>query len=528
MKINKTAFLGLAAAALLSGGCTEEQLTAVPSGSTMTDEQLAQAQTLNPALVSATLDGMYGRLIQYDGVSSNIHDRFSYAKFMLDSDLWGQDMVHFSNTSYFAASYDYASRRYDGSDIFYLWDLFYSIIDKSHEIIRTITPETAEGNTTYRHALAQARAMRAFAYLHLVQMYRHTDNYAAEKALPAVPIITENTTSAEAGNNPPATMGEVFDRMILPDLEYAVTGLEGFTRAGKQYIDKQVAQGLLARAYMVTGNWSGAARLAAAARAGLNPMTAQQYVDPATGFNEISNPAWIWGSDVTSSSRVTTTGICNFGSFISTFVYGYAALQGQWKLISAELYNRIPDSDIRKSAFCAQNTMFGTFGNPPLRYQSPRYGNVKFRPVGGQIGISSNPADIPMMRVEEMILLEAEAKVRDGNPTAGRDLMVDLIKTCRNPGYAFAGTSAQEVLDEIWLQRRIEFWGEGLSWFDMKRFGKPVERNYEGSNFQATVRYTIPAGSPKFLISYPRQEMINNTGIPQNINSDGREGIPAL
>ena len=51
----------------------------------------------------------------------------------------------------------------------------------------------------------------------------------------------------------------------------------------------------------------------------------------------------------------------------------------------------------------------------------------------------------------------------------------------RDPEYKDQGYSGDKLVEEIMTQRRIELWGEGFRWFDLKRLGLPNKRT--GSNF---------------------------------------------
>jgi hypothetical protein len=86
------------------------------------------------------------------------------------------------------------------------------------------------------------------------------------------------------------------------------------------------------------------------------------------------------------------------------------------------------------------------------------------------------------MRVEEMYLIEAEATAHS-NAAAGKQLLVDFMKTYRDSQYTCNATSVDDVVEEIVFQKRIELWGEGQSYFDIKRLDMSVTRAYSGTNF---------------------------------------------
>ncbi len=92
---------------------------------------------------------------------------------------------------------------------------------------------------------------------------------------------------------------------------------------------------------------------------------------------------------------------------------------------------------------------------------------------------TSLEASIPIIRNEELILIDAEVKARSGDPT-GAVTAIDVIRTAAGlPAYS-GGTSEAELIDEILNQRRYSLFGEGHRWIDMRRTGNlgqlPIDR----------------------------------------------------
>ena len=108
--------------------------------------------------------------------------------------------------------------------------------------------------------------------MHLIQLYQFTINESGSinTDAPGVPLIyvdadgkTEEEIASAKGRN---TVGVVFAQ-IEADLLKAVENLEsGYERPSKNYIDASVANGFLARYYLLSQQWEKAA--AAAARQG--------------------------------------------------------------------------------------------------------------------------------------------------------------------------------------------------------------------------------------------------------------------
>ena len=72
------------------------------------------------------------------------------------------------------------------------------------------------------------------------------------------------------------------------------------------------------------------------------------------------------------------------------------------------------------------------------------------------------------MRVEEMYFIEAEAAAHL-NASEGKTLVEKFMQTYRYPEYSCSVSSSDDVVEEIVFQKRVELWGEGLTFFDIKR-----------------------------------------------------------
>ena len=161
------------------------------------------------------------------------------------------------------------------------------------------------------------------------------------------------------------------------------------------------------------------------------------------------------------------------------------------------------------------------------------YTNVKFGmySVGGTL----NDEDWPLMRVEEMILIQAEGLARSGAEAQAKALLEDFVRTYRDPAYS-ADASGRSLADEIWFQRRVELWGEGFSNCDTRRLGKPLVRFHEGSysNVPAAFRFNMTADDGWWLMRFTSSEkntnlaIIDNTGGTQPVqdqNGGLRDGV---
>lgn len=111
------------------------------------------------------------------------------------------------------------------------------------------------------------------------------------------------------------------------------------------------------------------------------------------------------------------------------------------------------------------------------------YVNLKFRPYSGDyrtfaIGAAT---DYPAMRVEEMHFLKAEAALHTEGITSAKTALENIVKT-RNSTYSCTAATAEAFMEEYVFQKGVEFWGEGINYFDAKRLEVGIHRAYLGNN----------------------------------------------
>ena len=102
--------------------------------------------------------------------------------------------------------------------------------------------------------------------------------------------------------------------------------------------------------------------------------------------------------------------------------------------------------------------------------------------------------DVPLMRLSEMYLNAAEAACMLNNYSEAKSLMTELTKgSGRDPQYDNSGIANTELLDHIKLYTKIELWGEGFNWFNIKRWKDTIVRKStdEGYNWWGSVARTI-------------------------------------
>ena len=450
-------------------------------------EQLNELAASSPeallAVSEGILGGSYAFLREYNTWTDGggRHDDFGQKSIDLGLDLMSNDVVQVKD-HWFGNYYSYRGRTEPFSTTHIIWNFYYSLVKNMNDIIAFI-PEDVD-RQDLKYVKARALAIRGMAYFNLVRVYQHT--YTENQTAAGVPIY--DGTSFEG--QPRSEVQLVYDQ-ILSDLNEAYTGLEGYARAAITDIDQSVAAGLLARVYLEMEDYGNAAEMANAARQGYPLMSNADWM---SGFSNINNAEWMWGADIDAE---TSTIYASFFSHMGNLDPGYAGLLAVYKSIDSRLYDAISDTDIRKEAFAGDNDPDGL----------PKYANKKFKDL-----VSFFEGDYLYMRAAEMYLIEAEALANQGDEPGAKALLADLVSP-RDPGFDVSGKTGQALLDEIYLQRRIELWGEGFAWFDQKRLDVDLERDYPGSNHTTLGNFNYAYNANEMIFQIPEDEMNANDQI---------------
>ena len=86
----------------------------------------------------------------------------------------------------------------------------------------------------------------------------------------------------------------------------------------------------------------------------------------------------------------------------------------------------------------------------------------------------------------------------------------------RDPSYVASSTTKEQLAEEIMIHRRVELWGEGFRFTDLKRLNLPLDRT--GSNHEAAIAIKLsePAGSKEWQYMIPQDELNANPLMTQN------------
>lgn len=560
-KIDYTIYGCILAVAFMAAGCMEE---ALPTDQA-TPEQLTEASS-----IEYLTNSLPSFLITWDTYSSDSHNTndWGYPCFMFMREACGEDFPCYDQ------GYNYWSYLENTQALLYLYyypfTYYYALAKLANNVIAAAETADLDENATARGCLGVGYGYRALAYLDVSRLYEYKetgvqslDAEAESKGIMGltVPIVTGDMSRIELADNPSVPFYTMY-RFIMDDLNKAETYLDGYTRPDKSFMDQSVIYGLKTRLYLEMATrfenspedltaqlaaegsedgygsigvtsaadcWAKAAEYAqkAISYGGYSPLTYDQWSDPTTGFNT-AQPSWMFGTLVTTKEQINSSYYWNnfFSEIASEASWGMMEY-GNYRMIGAELYSEIGAGDWRKYSWVNPDDAGKT--TVPDGYRTnltgagwaklPAYTNLKFRPGGGSLTDKETGmiASLPLMRVEEMYFDYFEAIAHTQGVGAAASALQDFVNTYRytDGSYTCTASDMDSFIEALMIQRRIEFWGEGINMFDYKRLALQVHRAYDGTNYFEDQRINSITGyvAPWLNFVIPEVEKSSNPSI---------------
>ncbi len=476
---------------LIIGGfntsCSDDFLEVYPT-EFLSQEQIAEAAANNPDVIAGSLSGIYTLLFEAGTGGTSGHDDFGQKGYDIYSDMLSGDMaLSVSTYGWYRSITEFQTTQdFTYQDNYQVWRYYYRIIRSANLVIdaaggNDIIPEL-ESN---KHILGQAKALRAYGYYYLTQFFQN--GYNPSQMI--LPIYIDPTQP----NQPKSAASEVY-ALIIKDLNDAISLLETFDRTSKNEINKYVAESLLAYTYGAMGDYTQVKTLTDDVLSG-GGFTLMNSDEVTGGFNDVNIAGWMWGQDITLDNGLD---LVSWWGQMDVFTYSYQ-WAGDRKAIDQNLYDAIADDDVRKGQFYANAG--GYYLIPLNKFYDPN------REIGGQRNVTT---DYVYMRVAEMYLLNAEAAANTGDEATAKTSLKFLLDQ-RMPDTSYIdGLSGQDLLDEIYLQTKIELWGEGKSYLAMKRNKATITR---GDNHLSNVGVAIPYDDNRLSFLIPQSEIQNNPFI---------------
>ncbi|MEQ6166789.1 MULTISPECIES: RagB/SusD family nutrient uptake outer membrane protein [unclassified Ekhidna] len=387
------------------------------------------------------------------------------------------------------------------SDVY--WDWRYSslndigLLDEGYEAVNIANSIIAnidalpDGNEK-DNIRGQAIAVRALAHFDMVRVYGRipTESASAGASL-GLPYLrfedgdTGNPFAQPARETVDSNYGDIVaDLLAARDLVNATSVENRFT--------VEAINGLLSRVYLYMGQYQNA--IDAADLVTSAPADADVLLSV---FQDNSNDGILMKLAVDfGSGDALSPGVVWSQSSATATVSEYA--------IAYDFYTSLAADDTRDSTYVFLGTNQGS------NYNAIR----KWLGEGNQV---NGVKDMPVIRVEEVILNKAEAQFELSQ--AGAETTLNELRDVRYGAYA-GGETGAALESAIRFERRIELFAEYSRWFDLRRWGLGVNRGNFGdvADGSGTVpeNLTLAPGADEFLLPIPLTEIQANPNFEQN------------
>lgn len=400
-----------------------------------------------------------------------------------------------------------------------IWLNNYTTINRVNRLLRaaaTITPTAAQA-AQYNDVLAQARALRAFAYLRL-QTYFST-NMKDDNALGVI----VSTSVPDILDQSPRSNNAAVWAVVDADIAFAEANVNALNT--EYFVGKAMISALKARVMLYRGKYPEAKTAAQnaitqsglilttstpvpAGLAGSTTWNTSFYASPSpTPYRNLWNDSSRGEKIFSLSRQVGGPG----GNIAGVYTTNTTNIGGSpWWVMGLNLFAEVSSytNDIRRYAFIDPTSTANT-------YVIDKYPGKSSQPLKN---------DLKVFRISEMKLIIAEADARAGG--AGLGTAAAIVKEIRD-ARRYSGTttlpvygSTMAALADILKERRVELAFEGHRYIDLKRAGADagvgVSRNAGDDIFIASTPLTLPLTDYRFTLPIPANEINGNPGIQQN------------
>ncbi|KAF2516711.1 RagB/SusD family nutrient uptake outer membrane protein [Flavobacterium foetidum] len=367
---------------------------------------------------------------------------------------------------------------------------------------------------------AEARFLRAFCYFDLVRWFGR------------VPLIDKTLTAQEAAKIPRTAVTDVY-RLIISDLELAIADLPpSYDTANFGRVTKYGAKALLGLVYMTRSSptygidgatlglneWDKAYKeLNDIKLSGLYAFGAEYDQIFKTEGNANKENVLVIPYTQNISTPVGGNFMVELGYepyFASLNLSAQGALES--RPISNGFMSLFAATDKRKifgiatSYTVASGTYKGSYTLPVFKkyIDATRYGN----------GREDWGVDFMITRYTDVLMLMAECTLHGGG---GSQAEVDDIVNKVRTRAGVAANASNITLDELFVERRKEFFAEGTRWFDLIRSGKAVTIMNAWKAAEDTENKIRTIDNNSLLYPIPLSEILAVPGLyDQNLGYD--------
>ena len=348
------------------------------------------------------------------------------------------------------------------------------------------------------HYKGQALAMRALMHMEMVKMFGKAYSLGNASDL-GIPYVTYTEASYPGRDG----LLDVYD-LIMTDLNDAY-GLVDPSATAKDQFTRTAIAGFQAKVAMEMGDYTTVISKAKEALASVPVAAIRNFY----GVWKDENKDGVLFYIAVEKKDGVTLGV-NYSQSSSE------GIKSEY-VCSYELFQLYDSADIRLTSYITTSEFEGNTYNHIEKYRG-RSSSVEANPT-------PNMVDLKVLRAADLSLLVAEANMigASPNPVEAEEYM-NAVRFNRydTTMISFPPLNNLDLLDEIYLQRRLELAFEGDRLFVLKRLGLDIERTADGQYADGSGvgadNLILEASNYKMQLPIPQSEMDVNPNIKEQQN----------
>lgn len=369
----------------------------------------------------------------------------------------------------------------------FAWESLYKLISSANLVILNI--DKIKDHPDKNRIEGEAKFLRAWSYFQLVQFFGD------------VPLVTEIINDPSNFQPPRNAQAEVYQQ-IIADLQEAENKMNENAPQPSR-VSRWVAKAYLVKVYLTMAGSpnnittvNGSSTYSLALDKAREIIASNKYsinIPYNDVFQTVDDIETIW------EIRIPDVSLFNHFTFLSQAIFTPAQ----------SFINSFDPDDVRGPLNGIRSSY--VYNGNTYTFPAPTY--IKFvdtiQYAQGQQFQSTLP--VTVIRYADVLLMAAEAENEvNGGPSADAYSWINSIRQRAGINDLTPGLSITDFKEAVFMERRKELYGEGFSWFDLKRFGKFQLLNGTGRTFVTTI--------DDHLNYFPiyNAETINNPNVAQN------------
>lgn len=377
------------------------------------------------------------------------------------------------------------------------WQNYYQAIFRLNTILFKIADADVAIVKNKDRYIAEAKFLRALAYFDLIRIFGD------------VPMVTTPITIEEGYKIPRENVANVYNKVIIPDLLAAESGLLAkYTGTDVGRPTKGAAKAILGRVYLTQKDYS-------KAETKLQEVTTMGY-SLLPNFNDLfdymkneHHSEYIFDIEyeegIGEGSRLTNAFAPNNIPFTS--FYGIGGNGDEQNSPTQTLIDLFSLQDLRKDVTVGVRGGFYNASGTFLKLPTNTCQTYTKKYIVALKAMNDSRANWKVIRYADVLLMYAEALNENGKTAQAIPFINQIRSRAGLAGYPLDKTQAA-TRDAIVLERRLELSFEGVRWFDLVRTGQAYNVM---KNLGMTSYMTV------FPLPLSQVQLMNNTTIfPQN------------